>query len=206
MLCCVTPARVGVIGNMEEEEHADAGTVRTASLGSLPPWPPGLFCRQVYGETLGPPLSSRVLCVRLVSFRALDGPGEHGWYLATILAPQLCPLPLWLGKGLREVPSPAMDWLLGPGSGDHFRGFHEIWHRCVDKGARFGKFEKGWLRSLQSSFSLATSCSVRELEGGIQGPFPNAPELLPSFGWNLTVGYWNHFSAKLFLQVFFDFS
>lgn len=113
---------------------------------------------------------------------------------------------LWPGKGLRELPSLGLDWLLGPGSGIHFQGFHELRDHCVDRGARFGKFEKEWRGGLQNSFSVATSCSVRALGEGIQGPFPNAPERLLSFRWNLTIGCWNHLRVKLFLQFFSHFS
>ena len=47
VLCCVALAGVGVMGDSEEEVHADAVIVRTGSLGSLPLWPSRLFHRQV---------------------------------------------------------------------------------------------------------------------------------------------------------------
>lgn len=83
--------------------------------GSLPRCPPGLFCRQVQRDTPGPPLSGGGPCVSLVSFRAL------GALLVscTVLALQVCPLSLRPRTGLGEVPSPGLDWLRVPASGEH---------------------------------------------------------------------------------------
>lgn len=82
--------------------------------------------------------------------------------------------------------------------GSTFEGFRKQWHQNVDKGATFGKFEKGSFRGVQSSFSLPASYGTRELEGSIRSTFPNTPDLLPSFGLYLTLGRWDHLSAKLF--------
>lgn len=51
LLCCVSLASVGAIGNRKEEgANADTVTVRA---GRLSLWPPGLSCRQVYREIRG---------------------------------------------------------------------------------------------------------------------------------------------------------
>lgn len=145
LLCCVALASVDVTGHRAD---ADTVTVRTASLGSLPPWPPGLLCRQVYRETLGPPLSRVVLGVRPVSFRG----SEHPSCPATVLALQVCPLPLWPWSGLREVPHHAWTGRWSSVLGAALKGSMK-WHQCVGKGSGFGKFKKGWFQNLQSSVS-----------------------------------------------------
>lgn len=90
--------------------------VTMASLGGLPLWPPGPFCRQVYGET-----RSR-LCPEEGYVSGLY-PSEPRRALGTSLLSCHClgiaslPLPLQPRRGTREVPLPDLDSLLVPESG-----------------------------------------------------------------------------------------
>ena len=184
LLCRVALASVGVTGHREEKEEADADTVtvRTASLGSLPPWPPGLLCRQVYRETLGPPLSRVVLGVRPVSFRASERP----LCPATVLALQVCPLPLWPWSGLRELPHQAWTGCWSSVLRAALEGSMKR-HQCVGKGSGLGNSRKGGFRTCRvlSPHFL----QYEGPEGNLQDTSPNSAGLLLSCRLFPTLGY-----------------
>lgn len=103
--------------------------VTMASLGSLPLWPPGLFCRRVYREARGH------LCPEEGHVSGLY-PSEPRRALGTSLVSCHClgiaglPLPLQPWRAIREVPLPGLDSLLLPGSGGCSRSCHEMAPVC----------------------------------------------------------------------------
>lgn len=121
LLCYVALASVGVFGDSEEDAHADAGTVRRAALAACPS---GLLDCSAgrFTRALVPPLSSRVLFIRLESLRGLWGALLMSRHHLGIAALPLAPVAVERS----QPPSPGLDWLLVPGSGDHFSRFQEI--------------------------------------------------------------------------------
>ena len=193
LLCWGAPASGRAIGNREQEKEADAGavTVGTASWGSQPLWPPALCCRQVDrpGATS---VQRRAVCQACIlqSLRGgAGGSGGYHWYPATVLVLQVCPC----GLEGSQVRPPGLDWLLVDGSGGC-----SVWI----EGLGLESSKKGWARHLQSSVSQLPVASGIWMEAFKVDP----PGLLLVFGVVLTLGYWNHFSAKLFSQAFFSSS
>lgn len=134
LLCCVALASGGAIGDRQEEEEAkaDTVTVRMASWTVL--WAGGqrdLGCLCPEENCVSDLYSSEPWGLWGTSLLSCHSLGIAG-----------PPLPLWHGRGLKEVAHQAWTGCWSLVWGAALEGSMK-WHWCVDRGARFGMFKKG---------------------------------------------------------------